>query len=178
MPLISWTARGVYCSSSSSVASLPSVRSAMKRSSSRPSAHQHVRQPEHHRRVRARPRRQVQLAVVGELDPPGVDRDQLQAPQRRLLDPRSDDGMGLGGVGADDDRGVRCIDVGERRRSPRRGRTSAAARTRWGSGTRASSCRCCWCRSRRASAVPSRSSPRWSRARRPARRSRPDRAGL
>ena len=37
----------------------------------------------------------------------------LQAAQRRLLDPRADDRVALGRVGADDDRHVGAVDVGE-----------------------------------------------------------------
>ena len=53
-------------------------------------------------RARARPRRscpgrgdEVQHAVVGQLDPARVDRDELAAAQRRLLDARADDRVAL-----------------------------------------------------------------------------------
>ena len=122
--------------------------------------------------------REVQDAVVGELDPPRVDRHELHPAQRRLLDARADDRVALGRVGADQDRRVGVVEVregaggaGEPERLAQREATSA-------SGRRASSCRCCWCRSRRASGAASRSSPRWSRARRRGRRSRPGRASV
>ena len=123
------------------------------------------------------PRRAVQHAVVGQLDAPRVDRDQLQPAQRRLLDARARRPGGPAvGLAPMQDRRVGAVDVGRRSRSRRTGRTPCAARRRSASGRRASSCRCCWCRSRRASAATSRSSPRWWRARRPARRSRRGRA--
>ena len=44
-----------------------------------PVAAHDVAEAEHHRGVGARTRREVQHAVVGELDPPRVDRDELAA---------------------------------------------------------------------------------------------------
>ena len=72
-----------------------------------------VRDAEHHGRVGAGPRREVQDAVVGELDPARVDRHELHPAQRRLLDPRADDRVALGRVGADQDRRVGVVEVGE-----------------------------------------------------------------
>ena len=56
-----------------------------------PVAAHDVAQAEHHGGVGARARREVQHAVVGQLDPARVDRHEPQAAQRRLLDPRADD---------------------------------------------------------------------------------------
>ncbi len=55
-------------------------------------------QAQHDRGVRARPRGQVHHPVVGQLDPARIDRDQLAALQRRLLDPGADDRVTLVGL--------------------------------------------------------------------------------
>ena len=76
-------------------------------------------QAEHHGGVGPRARREVQRPVLGELDPARIDRHQPHPAQHRLLDPRADDGMALGGVGADDHGRVGVVEVGERARRAR-----------------------------------------------------------
>ena len=77
-----------------------------------------VREPEQDRRVRPGARREVHDRVVGQLDPPRVDRHEPQPAQRGLLDPRADDRMALRRVRADDDRRARRLDVVERAGRP------------------------------------------------------------
>jgi hypothetical protein len=78
-----------------------------------PFAEDHVAEPEGDGGVGARPGREVDLTVIGQLDPPRVDRDQLAAAQRRLLDPRADDRVALRRVDPHEDGHLGVVEVGE-----------------------------------------------------------------
>ena len=93
----------------------------------------------------------------------------------RLLDPRADHGVSLGRVGAGEQEAVGLVEVVERVGAAGRARTTRSAPRPTGRGTAGSSCRCCECRARRASASGRGSSPRWSPATRRSRRPRPAR---
>ena len=71
---------------------------------------------EHHiqqRHIGSRPELQVIAGVSGKLDPSGVDDDADGAPDELLLDLRAGDGMGVGGIGSDDQDAIGSIQIGD-----------------------------------------------------------------
>ena len=105
---------------------------------------------------------QMNRRVLGQLDPAGIDDDELVRPQRGLLDPRADDRDGSrSGWLRRRESSVpsRCRQTNW---SPRRCRASSSLPRPSARGRRGHSNRRCWCRGPRARTSARDNSPRWS----------------
>jgi hypothetical protein len=125
-----------------------------------PFLNQNVLHGVHHRHVRSGPQREVEIGQLGQLGVARVEDDEPAPLKYRLLDPGSEDRMGLGRIRPHQHDQIRVERRLRRGSCPRRFRAPAPARTPRGSGRRGSSCRWSSCPSPRARTSASGSSPR------------------